>query len=206
MAWLFSMILAVTLGARQLPREEETGTVFPLLAKPVSRAELLAGKWLGVWTSASAATAAFYGLAAGVAGLRGAFPAWGSLGQAWLLHAAAIGVVVSLALLLSTRLSQGAAATLTFALVFGSAAVVPQIPWMLTGVTSGARWGCMLLAYYALPHLEVFDMRRRVVHEWGPAPWGSCGLVLAYGTCLTLLFLVAAWLAYRGKRFKRGGA
>ena len=37
LVWLFSWILAVTVSVRQLTREEEQGTIFPLLAKPVTR-------------------------------------------------------------------------------------------------------------------------------------------------------------------------
>ncbi|MBU1694112.1 MAG: ABC transporter permease subunit, partial [Verrucomicrobia bacterium] len=51
LAWLFSLVLVVGLAARQLPREESRGTIFPLLAKPVTRGELLLGKWLGSWTA-----------------------------------------------------------------------------------------------------------------------------------------------------------
>src|SRR3989339_2045007 len=58
-AWFFSWILAVNLSSRELPGEETNGTVFPLLAKPITRAELIAGKWLGTWTATTVATIGF---------------------------------------------------------------------------------------------------------------------------------------------------
>ncbi|MEI6972096.1 MAG: ABC transporter permease subunit, partial [bacterium] len=70
-AWLFAGILTVIVSARQLPAEERNGTIFSLLAKPVTRAELLAGKWLGAWTICSAATVCFYALIVAVVLLRG---------------------------------------------------------------------------------------------------------------------------------------
>src|SRR5690348_7178919 len=47
--WISSLVIAVTTMARQIPFEKEQRTIFPLLAKPISRAQLLAGKFLGCW-------------------------------------------------------------------------------------------------------------------------------------------------------------
>jgi ABC-type transport system involved in multi-copper enzyme maturation permease subunit len=44
---LYSIIVAVVLGATALYRELELKTLFPILARPVSRAEYLTGKYLG---------------------------------------------------------------------------------------------------------------------------------------------------------------
>ena len=56
----FSWILTIGLASRQLPTEERAGTVFPLLAKPVTRMELIVGKWAGCWVASLCATAVFY--------------------------------------------------------------------------------------------------------------------------------------------------
>lgn len=44
---LYAIIVAVVLGATSLYRELELKTLFPILARPISRAEYLAGKYLG---------------------------------------------------------------------------------------------------------------------------------------------------------------
>lgn len=44
---LYAIIVAVVLGATSLYRELELKTLFPILARPVSRAEYLAGKYCG---------------------------------------------------------------------------------------------------------------------------------------------------------------
>jgi ABC-type transport system involved in multi-copper enzyme maturation permease subunit len=44
---LYAIIVAVVLGATSLYRELELKTLFPILARPVARAEYLAGKYLG---------------------------------------------------------------------------------------------------------------------------------------------------------------
>lgn len=43
---LFSLLLTVLLAGRQFPDELENRTLYPLLARPVSRRELLLGKWI----------------------------------------------------------------------------------------------------------------------------------------------------------------
>src|SRR5690606_30837975 len=44
----FAAILVAAFASRQLPEEFENRTLYPLLAKPISRGEVLMGKFLGV--------------------------------------------------------------------------------------------------------------------------------------------------------------
>jgi ABC-type transport system involved in multi-copper enzyme maturation permease subunit len=58
--WISTLVIAVTTAARQIPAERESRTIFPLLAKPVSRWELIAGKFAGCWLACGIALAVFY--------------------------------------------------------------------------------------------------------------------------------------------------
>src|SRR5581483_2062177 len=58
--WISSLVIAISAMARQIPVEKEQRTIFPLLAKPVSRTQLLAGKFLGCWLACGIALACFY--------------------------------------------------------------------------------------------------------------------------------------------------
>ena len=42
-------ILVVVLAARQIPKEIEQGTILPLLARPLTRGQFLAGKFVACW-------------------------------------------------------------------------------------------------------------------------------------------------------------
>src|SRR5215216_7823155 len=44
---IYAIVVAVVLGATSLYRELELKTLFPILARPISRSEYLAGKYLG---------------------------------------------------------------------------------------------------------------------------------------------------------------
>ncbi|MCX7014368.1 MAG: ABC transporter permease subunit [Candidatus Sumerlaeota bacterium] len=52
-------LTAILLAARQLPREFKNRTLYPLLAKPVSRLQFLLGKFLGVMLAAGFCYALF---------------------------------------------------------------------------------------------------------------------------------------------------
>jgi ABC-type transport system involved in multi-copper enzyme maturation permease subunit len=204
-AWLFSIVLTIGLSARQLPAEEAKGTIYPLLAKPITRWELIAGKWLGAWSAASAATLLFHALILVVVVLRGGTFDGVSAVQGMLLHVCALAIIAAIGMAVSTRMTGSAAATIAYVVTAVCAAVIPEVPELLLHQTGSAATALSAL-YYALPHLELFDLRQRLVHSWGPAPWNVVLSVFVYGCVWTAILLLLAWLGYRGKRFQRGAA
>lgn len=202
-SWVFSWILAINLSTRELPTEETRGTVFPLLAKPITRAELLAGKWLGTWIAASISTIGLYLLVVGVVIAKGGSFEPVSLFQAVVLHCTAVGVMCAIGIAFSTRMNYDAAASISFVLTGAAFLVAPRVPEFMAR-ENGYAADLLLMLYNLLPHFEVFDMRKRLVHDFGPAGWKTFLLVLSYGMALCLLCMLVAWLAYRNKRFSRG--
>ena len=203
LAWVFGWGLAVITASRELPGEESRGTIFPLIAKPVRRGELLFGKWLGAWTLTMAAVAAFYALVVIAVFAKGGTFGGLALLQGYVLHAACLSVVSALAILFSTRTHADAAATLSAVISVAAFLVVPRIPEFQ--YSAGRIQAVMLeMLYHLLPHLEVFDMRLCIVHDFNPLSAMHILQIVAYGTSLTALFLLAAWAAFRTKRFNRG--
>jgi ABC-type transport system involved in multi-copper enzyme maturation permease subunit len=203
LSWVFGWVLAIHVTARELPQEEARGTIFPLLSRPITRGELIVGKWLGTWSSVAAATLVFYLLVCLLTvGLGGHLDAVSAL-QAYALHAVALGILSATALAFSTRFNSDAAAALTFTLTGAAFLVLPRVPALLVH-QKGFSGGAMLALYHVLPHLELFDMRKRVVHEFGALPSGTWIGIMIYGLVWTALILLLAYLAYRKKRFSRG--
>ena len=202
LAWVFGWLLAVNAGSRELPQEESRGTVFLLLSKPITRADLVIGKWIGVWTGVACAVLLFYAAGGAVVRLRGVRFDVAAMMQAWMLHAAALAVFTALAVAFSTRMNRDAAATLSGLLSAAAFLLTPRIPEL---VLHSGKWNqdVLLVLYYILPHVELFDIRQRVVHGFGPVSASTAAAVLLYGTVLTAMLLLAAWLTYRGKRFAR---
>src|ERR1035437_1554462 len=47
--WISALVIAIATTARQIPAERENRTIFPLLAKPVTRWQVILGKFAGCW-------------------------------------------------------------------------------------------------------------------------------------------------------------
>src|SRR5882672_12753134 len=58
--WISALVIAIVTTARQIPAERENRTIFPLLAKPVSRAQVILGKFFGCWFASGIALLVFY--------------------------------------------------------------------------------------------------------------------------------------------------
>jgi hypothetical protein len=97
--WISSLIIAITTTARQIPAEKEQRTLLPLLAKPLSRTQLILGKFLGCWIVCGLCLVCFYLFFGALAASRE--HAWPLLAyfQAAFLHWMALGVIVAMSLL-----------------------------------------------------------------------------------------------------------
>jgi ABC-type Na+ efflux pump permease subunit len=202
LCWLLGWVLAINAGARELPQEEARGTVYLLLAKPLSRLELVAGKWLGAWSGVATAVLFFYAASALIAFGRGAKFDAGILFQAWILHSVALAMLTGLAILLSTRLNRDAATALSAVLSAAAFLLVPRVPELVLHSQPWAQ-APLIALYFALPHIELLDLRQHVIHGHqglGPATFLA---IAAYGLTYAAALTLAAWLAYRNKRFGR---
>lgn len=202
MAWFFAWILAVTVASRELPQEETNGTIFNLLAKPVTRFDVIAGKWLGCWSVVVFSTLLFYLLVILVTVGKGGTFDTVTMIQGFSNHTGLLAIICAIALAFSTRLNHDAAATMTYVVTTVSFFVVPRVPEFMMRET-GFTAGFLMFIYNLFPHFEVLDFRRRMVHGYDPADWIIFGMELCYALVITAIFLVLAWLAYRNKRFTR---
>lgn len=203
LAFLLSMVLAIIMGSRQFPNEERTGTIFTILTKPISRFEFLFGKWLGLWSSITAANALFYGIVTTVTLTKGYAFEPSVLLQVFALHCALLAVIVSISLFFSLFLTQAAAGTSAGIYVIICYLFLPRIPNLMV-YEEGWREKALWLIYMVSPHFELFDMRTRVLHGWGALDAMVFLGTLAYGLLLTAAFLTLSWAVFRKKHFKRG--
>jgi len=200
LVWLFSAVIGLGVSARLFPPEFESRTVFPLLAKPVGRGTVLAGKYLGALAASLSALAVFY-LAYGVlAGVRQGVWFGVVLWQAFLLHAGFIVVLTALGLLGSLVLTASANLTFCGLLTVGMLAFGQRLPALAQAQPAPGRWVLGVIQWVA-PHLEFFDLRQRLVHDWPPVGWGVCLMVLAYGMAYAGVCLALAAWVLRRRRF-----
>src|SRR2546426_1081035 len=91
--WAAALVIVVTSTVRQIPAEREQRTLFPLLAKPVTRLQLLLGKFLGCWLASGLSLVLFYLFFGVVAGAREHSWPVASYLQAGVLHWFMLGIV-----------------------------------------------------------------------------------------------------------------
>ena len=60
LVWVSSLVIAISTTARQIPAERENRTLLPLLAKPLSRTQLMLGKFFGCWFACGLVLVCFY--------------------------------------------------------------------------------------------------------------------------------------------------
>src|SRR5437016_1726142 len=96
--WVSALVVAIGTTARQIPAEREQRTIFPLLAKPVTRGQVILGKFAGCWLACGIALVMFYFFFAVVSGSKeGSWPVGLYLEALW-LQWVMLGIVVALVL------------------------------------------------------------------------------------------------------------
>lgn len=197
--WICSLVIAVTTAARQIPAERESRTIFPLLAKPVSRAELIVGKFLGCWLACGLALIVFYFFFGVIVASRE--HAWSPVIylQALWLHWICLGIVVALVLLGSVVFTAPSSnATISFIVIVGILFCARHLNGVAVGI--GGHVGTVVYAiYYCIPHLEWYDVRDFVIHDWPAIPWPVCAGATLYGLLYSVFLLGATWLIFRRK-------
>ena len=53
--------------------------------------------------------------------------------------------------------------------------------------------------YFCIPHLEWYDVRDFVVHDWGLVSWKAVAGASVYGLLYSFLLLGVTWLIFRKK-------
>src|SRR5437660_9033613 len=97
--WISALVIAVGTSARQIPSERENRTVFPLLAKPITRGQLIAGKFLGCWLACGLALVVFYLFFGVISAAREHQWHLAAYFQALTLHWFMLGIIVAMTLL-----------------------------------------------------------------------------------------------------------
>ncbi len=190
-----STAVCIWLAARQMPEEFSRRTLFPLLARPVRRVDVLIGKFLAVWLLSTGALLVLGGIAwAGLALFKA------GIGPIYLhyllLRALSFGPITALTIALSLSLSSAATVLMSGLLtLFGTMFART----LAESIRAGSPLQPLFKAvYFTFPHLDLFDLSQRAAYNYPPLePWvlGALSLyALAY---------VAIFLSLGSIRFKR---
>ncbi len=182
--------LTLLLAARQWPDEIENRTLYPLLARPVSRVSLLTGKWLACTVCGVIAVYTFFAVT-GLATPKLETYQSALMMQQLVLLAGSLGMLAMLAMLLSLLLPRGVAALLSGGLFLGGG-------WLTKLVESSSlEPGTRALASWTvlyLPDFSKFNLVTRFTDGIEPLPAGAFAGLLIYAVIMTMIM---GWLAAR---------
>jgi ABC-type transport system involved in multi-copper enzyme maturation permease subunit len=197
--WISALVIAIVTTARQIPSERENRTIFPLLAKPVSRWQVILGKFFGCWFACGIALVVFYIFFGAVTASREHHLPVANYLQLLVFHWAMLGVVIAFVLFGSLVFAAPSSnATISFVCITG----ILVLGKYLNGVASSQPQplGSIIYAvYFVIPHLEFFDIRQFALFDRPIVPWIYWSQALVYAVLYAALLLVGAWLVFRRK-------
>lgn len=186
-----SAILVVALGARQINKDIEQGTILPLLARPLTRGHYIFGKFLACWLVGVGSLLCFIIL------IRSVVAAPNHIGgallfQAVALKAVALAALAAMTLLLSLFIpvSLNMAFSLGYYFLWGIVFTAFETAFKMAG---GPWDGVVGRALYVLPHFEVLNISRVCLMQPNPIDWGLAISLAAYGLGYALVALMTAW-------------
>ncbi|HEX4646162.1 MAG TPA: ABC transporter permease subunit [Verrucomicrobiae bacterium] len=197
--WISSLFIAIATIARQVPAEIESRTIFPLLAKPITRTQLLIGKFFGCWLACGLALVCFYLFFGLICASREQH--WHLLNwvQAATLHWAMLAILIALTLLGSLVFTAPSSnATICFILAAGALMVGRHLNKVALRMSQPGQ-SVLYAIYFAMPHLDIFDVRELIIHNWPPIAWRYYAIAIAYALIYAALFLAGACLLFRRK-------
>jgi ABC-type transport system involved in multi-copper enzyme maturation permease subunit len=197
--WISSLVIAITTAARQIPFERENRTLFPLLAKPVTRAEVVLGKFWGCWLAVGLTLLVFYLFFVIVGATRDSEWSLGASFQALTLHWFMLGIVVALTVLGSLVFAAPSSNnTITFTVIVGILLLGRHLNKVALRLDEPLQT-LLYSIYYLIPHVELYDVRDLVIHNWGTISWVVWLGALAYAAVYSAVFLFAACQIFKRK-------
>jgi Cu-processing system permease protein len=195
---VFGTVIAIFIGVGLVSKEIERRSLFPLLAKPLTRGEFLVGKALGLaWTLG-------VNVVVMAAGLYVTLWLTGRALQPALLKAVygiylGLLLVLALALLFSTLTSSAMASVCTVAMVV--AGRFSDVIRNMNQIAAGAPAALTETLYWLLPNFRNLDFKSAVVHGL-PVPFDVLGLVTLYVAVYAALVLSIALAVFRTRDFQ----
>jgi len=197
--WIAALVIAITAAARQIPAELENRTLLPLLAKPVTRAQVILGKFGGCWLASGLALLVFYiffGILSGSREHR--WPALNYFQALW-LHWAMLAIVIALVLLGSIVFTAPSSnGTICLIVVVGILLLGRHLNQVALQEPEPLRTSLYAL-YFSIPHLEWYDVRDLIIYDQNLVGWGAFVLATLYAGVYAGFLLFAAWLVFRRK-------
>lgn len=189
-----AVVLCVISAARQLPTEIENRTLYPLIAKPVSRLQVFLGKYVGVGLMASAVVLLFY-IELFILFQALGIPVSGVFWQALFLRILSMWIIAGFVLTLSLFLTSGANVTISLLICLAMQTFANTITTVETEL-EGIGQMIMRGFYFILPQLHLFDLSKKEIHGWAPVEMWVLAALFVYAVIYSAVFLAIGALRF----------
>jgi Cu-processing system permease protein len=190
---IFGTLIAVFLGAGLVSRDIERKTVYPIIAKAVSRGQYVAGRYLGLVITTTLNLAVMATVLAGVLAvyLRGlAFLVETPFFVTVLAMAVQFAMIAGLAVLFSCFTTTTLSAIFTLSLVVAGHLATGLVRYWAKMGGELAKAGSRLI-YFLIPNLEALNLKETMVYS-DPVPTDFAVTGLVYGVAYALAALAIA--------------
>ncbi|MEQ8822511.1 MAG: ABC transporter permease subunit [Sumerlaeia bacterium] len=202
-------LAVIVLAARQLPREFEKRTIYPLLARPISRFQFLLGKLFGVMLSAMFCFALFMAIY-----LLGSWYLSHGTTQAYIgeettalkmamlflqyvyLQILMLLILATMSFWLSMFLNFDAAVAIGAILFIFASLFMSALSYLYDYTSAIGQWLLVGLTF-GIPQLSLFDLSDKAVHAWDPLPWQPVAGLTVYALVFSAIFFGLAMLLFR---------
>ncbi len=191
-------LTVIVLAARQLPREFENRTIYPLLSKPISRATFLLGKLLGVMAAGLFCFAIFMTIyVLGALYLKTTVPVLLFVQYVY-LQMLQLLILATLSFWLSMLFNLDAAVTISTLLYFASG-VLSSATSYLYDFVGRAQQLILTLLTFIVPQFVIFDLSGKAVHSsvWPPLEGDIIAKLTAYAFAFAALYFGLAMFCFR---------
>ncbi len=116
--------------------------------------------------------------------------------QALYLRILSMWLIAAVVLALSLFLTHAANITLSLLLMLAMSTFANTVLAVHSELQGAARLVAEAV-YWVVPHLELFDLSKKVIHEWPSIPFPALAAVTAYGLVYAALFLALGCWRFR---------
>ncbi|MBN1900924.1 ABC transporter permease subunit [Candidatus Sumerlaeota bacterium] len=198
---IMSMATALTvivLSSRQLPREFENKTIYPLMAKPLRRTSFLSGKLLGVILAALFCFSLFmFVYIIGTLYVGGGIP-WSHFLQYIYLQLLQMMILTTLGFLLSLVMNLDAAITLGIIFYITANILITSFTYLYDFVGIFGKTMLTVLTFI-IPQLALFDFSGKTVHSevWPPLDLNTLAILTAYAFVFSGFYYLLCIVIFR---------
>ena len=189
-------VISIALASSGIPNDVEMRTIYPIIARPVTRPHYITGKYMGTLLTVAMGVIAMSAIFGFLIFSYGGFDTFLITAMGFTLLETAI--LAAIATALSTVATPALTSIVTFLVFVCGSIKIGYFGEMIKKTESGIPRMAYSLIYHILPNLECFNLKTALVHH-DAVPTAYLLQVAVYGVCYIAFVLFLGSLAFMRK-------